>query len=68
MLVAEIGSGDECIIWNGHVDVVPGNPEQFIPYVEGDFLYGRGAADMKAGVAAMMQAFYELSLATSKTN
>ena len=66
MLVAEIGSGEECIIWNGHVDVVPGNPEQFIPYIEGDLLYGRGTADMKAGVAAMMQAFYELSLAPQK--
>ncbi|WP_277586232.1 M20 family metallopeptidase [Psychrobacillus antarcticus] len=61
MLVATIGDGDACMIWNGHVDVVPGNSEQFEPFIEGDFLYGRGAADMKAGVAAMMQAFYELS-------
>ncbi|SDO11405.1 succinyl-diaminopimelate desuccinylase [Psychrobacillus sp. OK028] len=61
MLVAEIGAGDECMIWNGHVDIVPGNPAQFEPVIEGDFLYGRGTADMKAGVAAMMQAFYELS-------
>lgn len=61
MLVAVIGDGDECMIWNGHVDVVPGNPEQFEPFIEGDLLYGRGTADMKAGVAAMMQAFYELS-------
>ncbi|WP_391117343.1 M20 family metallopeptidase [Psychrobacillus sp. L3] len=66
MLVAEIGSGDECIIWNGHVDVVPGNAEQFNPYVEGDKLFGRGSADMKAGVAAMMQAFYELSFIPQK--
>lgn len=61
MLVAELGSGEEQIIWNGHVDVVPGSPNQFQPYTEGDKLFGRGAADMKAGVAAMMQAFYELS-------
>ena len=66
MLVAEIGIGEECIIWNGHVDVVPGNAEQFNPLVEGDRLYGRGSADMKAGVAAMMQAFYELSLTPQK--
>ncbi|TQR15290.1 M20 family metallopeptidase [Psychrobacillus soli] len=66
MLVAEIGSGEECIIWNGHVDVVPGNPEQFIPFVEGDQLFGRGSADMKAGLAAMMQAFYELSLSPQR--
>lgn len=61
MLVAEIGSGEECVVWNGHVDVVPGNTSQFEPHVEDDFLYGRGSADMKAGVAAMMVAFYELS-------
>ena len=66
MLVAEIGTGEECIIWNGHVDVVPGNPDQFNPYVVEDLLYGRGSADMKAGVAAMMQALYELSLIPSK--
>lgn len=61
MLVAVIGDGEESMIWNGHVDVVPGKPEQFEPFIAGDFLYGRGTADMKAGVAAMMQAFYELS-------
>lgn len=61
MLVAVIGDADKCMIWNGHVDVVPGETSQFQPYIEGDYLYGRGTADMKAGVAAMMQAFYELS-------
>ncbi|AYC30261.1 M20 family metallopeptidase [Paenisporosarcina cavernae] len=61
MLEARIGSGDSTIIWNGHVDVVPGNEEQFIPRLEGDKLYGRGAADMKAGVAAMMEAFRRIS-------
>lgn len=66
MLVSEIGVGKECIVWNGHVDVVPGNKEQFNPFIEGDKLYGRGSADMKAGVAAMMQAFYELSKASDQ--
>ena len=61
MLVAEIGAGEETIVWNGHIDVVPGNPEQFEPKIIDDRLYGRGSADMKAGVAAMMQAFYILS-------
>lgn len=60
MLVATKGHGDETIIWNGHIDVVPGHTEQFVPMIEKDKLYGRGAADMKAGVAAMMQAFVEL--------
>ncbi|WP_088008221.1 M20 family metallopeptidase [Indiicoccus explosivorum] len=62
MLTATKGENNEgdTIVWNGHVDVVPGHKEQFSPLVEGDRLYGRGAADMKAGVAAMMQAFVDL--------
>lgn len=60
MLVSELGQGDKTIILNGHVDVVSGNPDQFIPYEEDGKLYGRGTADMKAGVAAMMCAFAEL--------
>lgn len=60
MLTAIKGQGNETIVWNGHVDVVPGHPEQFVPMEEMGRIYGRGAADMKAGVAAMMQAFVEL--------
>lgn len=46
------------LILNGHVDVVPEGPEAmwssppFEPRREGDWLYGRGAGDMKAGLAA----------------
>ncbi|NNF79593.1 MAG: ArgE/DapE family deacylase [Rhizobiales bacterium] len=46
------------LILNGHIDVVPEGPEAmwsrhpFDPHLEGDWLYGRGAADMKAGLAA----------------
>ncbi|WP_338048389.1 M20 family metallopeptidase [Planococcus salinus] len=60
MLTATKGKGEETIIWNGHVDVVPGHDEQFSPMVEQQRLYGRGTADMRAGVAAMMQAFVDL--------
>ena len=63
MLTAAKGQGAEKIIWNGHVDVVPGHKEQYVPIEEGDKLYGRGSADMKAGVAAMMQAFVDLDAA-----
>ncbi|WKA52003.1 M20/M25/M40 family metallo-hydrolase [Planococcus liqunii] len=60
MLTAIKGQGPETIVWNGHVDVVPGHADQFVPMEENGRLYGRGAADMKAGVAAMMQAFVDL--------
>lgn len=60
MIVSEIGSGEKTIIFNGHVDVVSGKPNQFFPNEINGRLYGRGTADMKAGVAAMMCAMTEL--------
>jgi succinyl-diaminopimelate desuccinylase len=49
------------IVFHGHLDIVPGHPEQFTPRVEGDRLYGRGAYDMKGGLAAMMLALHDVS-------
>jgi acetylornithine deacetylase len=46
------------LILQGHVDVVPTGPAEmwthppFDPVIEGDWLYGRGGADMKVGHAA----------------
>jgi succinyl-diaminopimelate desuccinylase len=64
VLVAEIGpagSGEvPCVVFHGHLDVVPGRPEQFTPRVEGDRLIGRGAYDMKGALAAMMCALKDL--------
>lgn len=54
------------LILNGHMDVVPvGNPElwKFPPWggvVEGGRLHGRGACDMKAGLAAAVFAIEAL--------
>jgi succinyl-diaminopimelate desuccinylase len=48
------GAGAPTVILHGHLDVVPGRPEQFEPRVEGDRLIGRGAYDMKGGLAVMM--------------
>ncbi len=49
------------IILHGHLDVVPGRAEQFVPRIQGDRLFGRGAYDMKGGLASMMLAVQELS-------
>ena len=58
VLLADVGAGEgagaPAVILHGHLDVVPGRPEQFEPRVEGDRLIGRGAYDMKGGLAAMM--------------
>jgi succinyl-diaminopimelate desuccinylase len=55
------GSGAPSVILHGHLDVVPGRPAQFEPRVEGDRLIGRGAYDMKGGLAAMMCAVRDAS-------
>jgi succinyl-diaminopimelate desuccinylase len=64
-LTAETGSGDEHICLNGHLDVV--EPEgqwsvtdPFDPVIEDGKLYGRGATDMKATLAAQVKAFLDL--------
>jgi acetylornithine deacetylase len=50
------------LVLNGHVDVVPATPEHHWTYdpwggeVADGKMYGRGAADMKGGVAAMIYA------------
>jgi succinyl-diaminopimelate desuccinylase len=62
-LVAEVGApaGEgPCVVMHGHIDVVPARPEQFEPRIEGDRLIGRGAYDMKGGLAAMMCALKDV--------
>src|SRR3954454_17199628 len=50
--------GGRTLLLNAHMDVVgvDGMRDPFRPRVEGDKLYGRGAYDMKAGLAAIMVA------------
>jgi succinyl-diaminopimelate desuccinylase len=64
VLVAEVGAplGEgPCVVLHGHLDIVPGHEEQFVPRIEGDKLIGRGAYDMKGALAAMMCALKDVS-------
>jgi succinyl-diaminopimelate desuccinylase len=62
VLAATVGAtGAPTIVLHGHLDVVPGRPEQFEPRIDGDRLFGRGAYDMKGGLAAMMCATVDLA-------
>jgi succinyl-diaminopimelate desuccinylase len=62
---AKRGSGGPVFCFAGHTDVVPPGPQEewrgdpFTPVVEDGLLYGRGAADMKSGLAAMVTACEE---------
>jgi succinyl-diaminopimelate desuccinylase len=65
VLVAEVGApaaaDAPCVVFHGHLDVVPGRAEQFSARVEGDRLIGRGAYDMKGGLAAMLCALRDVA-------
>ena len=60
--VADVGPADapHTVLLHGHLDVVPGRPEQFQPRVEGERLYGRGAYDMKGALACLLLALADL--------
>ncbi|MCU5745417.1 ArgE/DapE family deacylase [Staphylococcus sp. SQ8-PEA] len=65
-LIAEIGEGSPVLGISGHMDVVPeGKHEQwkYDPFTlteDDGMLYGRGAADMKSGLAALAIALIEI--------
>ena len=62
---AKRGRGGPVFCFAGHTDVVPSGPvdewhsDPFLPVIKDGFLYGRGAADMKSGLAAMVSACEE---------
>lgn len=61
-LIARWGNGPCHFAFSGHTDVVPPGPldkwksPPFCPVISQNKLYGRGAADMKTGIAAMLAA------------
>lgn len=63
------GTGGRSALFNGHLDVVSPEPsgdwerDPFDPILRDGWLYGRGAGDMKAGVAAMVYALHAVKKA-----
>jgi succinyl-diaminopimelate desuccinylase len=61
------GIGSPVFVFLGHTDVVPSGPvdawqsDPFTPALRDGYLYGRGAADMKGSVAAMVTALERYS-------
>jgi succinyl-diaminopimelate desuccinylase len=57
-----IGKGNQLnfdLLMFGHLDVVPAHENAFVPYYDGDWMYARGAADMKGSCAVMIQLFLD---------
>ncbi|WP_298819882.1 M20 family metallopeptidase [Chloroflexus sp.] len=49
------------LMLNGHLDVVVGQPHQFVPEVRDGRIYGRGSQDMKGSIAVMMRLIRDLA-------
>jgi len=63
------GSGGRALYFSGHYDVVPAQDRaQFKPAVRKTNLHGRGAADMKGGIAAMAFAIRALAASGFEPN
>ncbi|KAF3999117.1 succinyl-diaminopimelate desuccinylase [Glaciimonas immobilis] len=68
-LWARKGTTQPLLVFAGHTDVVPTGPrdqwqsDPFLPSHRDGKLYGRGAADMKTSIAAMVVAVEEFTLA-----
>jgi acetylornithine deacetylase len=64
-----VADGGHSVIFNGHLDVVSPEPlglwdtDPFEPVIRDGWIYGRGAGDMKSGVAAMTYAVHAIEKA-----
>jgi succinyl-diaminopimelate desuccinylase len=57
VVLSHIGNGTRTLYFSGHYDVVPvTTPGQCTPVLRGKTLFGRGATDMKSGLASMLYA------------
>ena len=73
-LYATYGDKGKLFCFLGHTDVVPTGPEEqwthppFSAHIDGDLLYGRGTADMKASIAAFLESLEEFFAASPELN
>jgi succinyl-diaminopimelate desuccinylase len=68
-LLASYGSGERTLYFHGHYDVVPAQlAKQFRPIRKENFLFGRGACDMKGGIVAMLYAMLAIRECGEKLN
>lgn len=73
-LFAEIGKGKKHLCFAGHVDVVPTGPIQqwrynpFKGVIKDKIIYGRGAVDMKSGIAAFIAASLQFLITKPKAD
>jgi len=61
-LLVRLGPQPPAMLWVGHIDTIEAVHGFSAPRVEGDVLRGLGAADMKSGCAAMVEAAIALHL------
>ena len=73
-LYAAYGDKGKLFCFLGHTDVVPTGPEEqwthppFSAHIDGDLLYGRGTADMKASIAAFLESLEEFFATSPELN
>jgi len=73
-LYAAYGNKGKLFCFLGHTDVVPTGPEEkwtyppFSAQIDGDLLYGRGTADMKASIAAFLESLEEFFATSPELN
>ncbi|MBS4535772.1 M20 family metallopeptidase [Clostridium sp. D2Q-14] len=57
------------LMFNGHIDTIPGfdmDYDAFKPFIKDGKLYGRGSADMKGGITAMLAAIVAMKRSGQK--